>query len=298
MHEGKMIARILLVIAILSTAIYAKSNISLAKTLMRFQGEEYNILLSPRQIVIPGKKKKTRKAINKGYKRAILELKRQVNLRAISLNLKIFTSKGSNLPQYIDKDIKSYELLKKMLEQQVGIREQLFEDKPVSSKTKTAVNKKISVDDIDIDEIGDDVYDISSDSTEVQDESGTMLNISPAETFTTAYVELSEQYNQEVLELYDVVHPFSVNNKPVMKNVHSVFGMAFFPTKYGTIKMMRVYVVLCNINTESQQSVQIIAKEIPNFKWDRNYLYISAATGKMLRQIISGVLGEPFLKLR
>ena len=61
---------------------------------------------------------------------------------------------------------------------------------------------------------------------------------------------------------------------------------------------MRLYIILCNINTETKKSVQIIAKEVPTFKWDRNYLYISAATGKVLRQIVSGVLGEPFLFIK
>ena len=287
--------RLLLIIAILSSGVYAKSNVSLSKVLMRFQGEEYNVLLSPRQIILSGKKAKTRKAINKGYKRAILELKRQVKLRGLDFNLKIFTGRGSNLPQYIDQDIESYVLLKMMLEQQVSIREQLFDESQAKSVTKTNVNERVSVDDIDIGDIGDDAFDISEDEASIEDKSGTMMNISPAEAFTTGYVELSELYNQEVLQLHSAKHPFKIKDKPAMRNVHSVFGMAFFPTKYGSVKMMRVYVVLCNINTETAQSVQIIAKEIPNFKWDRNYLYISAATGKMLRQIVSGVLGEPFL---
>ncbi len=290
--------RLLIVIAILSSAIYAKSNVSLSKVLMRFQGEEYNMLLSPRQIILSGKKKKTRKSINKGYRRAILELKRQVKLRGLDFNLKIFTGRGSNLPQYIDQDIESYELLKRMLEQQVSIREQIFDESLISSESKTVVNKTTSTDDIDIDDIGDDAFDISEDEVSLNNDSGSMMNISPAEAFTSGYLELSELYNQEVLQLHKAEHPFRVNSKPAMKNVHSVFGMAFFPTKYGSIKMMRVYVVLCNINTEQDRNVQIIAKEIPNFKWDRNYLYISAATGKMLRQIVSGVLGEPFLILK
>jgi len=286
--------KFLLAITIFSTSIYAKSNISLSKVLMRFQGEEYNMLLAPQQIVLSGKKKKTKKATNKGYIRAIQELKRQVKLRGMDFNLKMFKKRGSTLPQYIEQDKESYLLLKQMLEQQVSIREQLFDDiatKPSQSTT----NKITSADDIDIDDIGDDAFDISEDEITIENEDGSMLNIRPADAFTTGYIELSEQYNQEVLQLHKVQHPFNVKGKPAMKNVHSVFGMAFFPTKYGSIKMMRVYIVLCNINTESTQSVQIIAKEIPNFKWDRNYLYISAATGKMLRQIVSGVLGEPFL---
>jgi len=282
--------RYIIVVLALVGSLVAKDNVSLSKVLLSFQGEEYNILLSPRQIVLSGKKKKTRKAINKGYKRAILELKRQVALRKVKLNLKIFTAKGSNLPQYQEADIQSYTLLKTMLEQQVSIREQLFDDAELTAATKPTV-ETTSVDDIDID-IDEDAFDISDDEASIANDSGAMMNISPAEAFTTGFIELSEEYNQEVLELYKAEHPFKVNGKPTMKNVHSVFGMAFFPTKYGSVKMMRIYVVLCNINTENAQSVQVIAKEIPNFRWDRNYLYISSATGKLLRQIVSGVLGE------
>lgn len=283
--------RYVLIALLLGMSLNAKSNVSLAKVLLGFQSEEYNVLLSPRQIVMSGKKRKTRKAINKGYKRAIMELKREVKLREVKLNLKIFTARGSNLPQYQDRDINSYTLLKSMLEQQVSIREQIFDTSSGGNIAPTELKKTTSVDDIDMD-IGDDAFDISDDKGEVADsKSGALMNISPAEAFQTGFIELSEQYG-EVLQLHKVLHPFKINGKPKKKNIHSVFGMAFFPTKYGSIHTMRVYVVLCNINTETDKSVQIIAKEIPNFKWDRNRLYISAATGKIIRQIVSGVLGE------
>jgi hypothetical protein len=285
--------RYLVIVFLLITHSFAIENISLSKTLIKFQGDEYNILLAPKMTVTSGQKNKTRKAINKGYIRAISELKRQIKLKDIQCNLKIFTQRGSSLPQYKTQDIQAYKLLKQMLNQQVTIREQLEEEFSKSLKKDVKqLKEKVSVDDIDID-IDDDAFDISDEETQIS-ENNSMLNISPAEAFTTGYIELSELYNQEVLQLYKTLHPFKINSRPMMKHVHSVFGMAFFPTKYGSVKLMRVYIVLATINTEKDKSVQIIAKEIPNFRWDRNYLYINAATGKVLRQIISGILGKTF----
>lgn len=210
-------------------------------------------------------------------------------MRNLQLNLKSFSPKGSNLPEYRKEDAKSYWILKNMLEAQVKFRESL-KDVFTQPKKEPKEEKKgaVTADDIDID-LGDDAFDITDDKADV----GEMQNISPAEIFKTAFIEMSELYNQEVLQLSKALHPFNVKGKPKMKPVHSVFGMAFFPTKDGAVKKMRIYLVLCNINTETPQGVQIIAKEVPEFRWDRNYLYISGATGKVLRQIISGVLGEP-----
>lgn len=258
---------------------------------MKFQGNEYNMLLAPKLVIISKKRPKTEKAIQKGFKRSISETMRQVKLRDIALNLKVFTPQGSNLEQYRDEDTKSYEILKQALNQQITLREALL-DKLTSAKKYNKKTKKNNIDADDIKlEISDDAFDISD------DEITNNLNevISPADAFIGSFVELSELYNNEVLQLHKAKHPFLNNGRPMLKTVHSVFGMAFFPTKYGSIKMMKIYIVLCNINTESEKSMQIIAKEIPNFRWDRNYLYINAATGKMLRQIISGVLGETFL---
>jgi hypothetical protein len=292
-----MFFRVLSIILIFSVAIWGKNNISLSKVLIRFQGGEYNMLLSPKQVVLTGKKKKTRKAINKGYKRAIAELKRQVQIRGMSFNLKIFTSSGSGLPQYEEKDIKTYGILKEMLNQQASIREQLFDEtiQPVQSTQATAT-ATATADSVDMDmDLGDDAFDISDDEASIKKDDGKILNISPAEAFTAGFLELSELYNQSVIQLSKALHPFKIKGRVAMRNVHSVFGIVFFPSKHGSIKQMRMYVVLCNINTENDQSVQIIVKEIPNFKWDRNYLYISAATGKILKQIVSGVLGKPLL---
>lgn len=274
----------LVVVLFLISNLFAIQNISLSKLLMKFQGDEYNVLLAPKLVIVSGRKRKTRKAINIGYIRAIAELKRQLRLRDIHCNIKVFTPAGSNLPQYIEQDKKAYKILKEMLKQQIEISEQL---KVFNTKKAPDLNKKVSANDIDIN-IDDSAFDISSDKATMNNN----LVISPADAFISSFVEMSELYNQQVNELYKVWHPFNINGRPVMKHVHSVFGMAFFPTKYGAIKLMRIYIFLANINTEKNKSVQIIVKEIPNFRWDRNYLYISAATGRILRQIISSVLGE------
>lgn len=283
--------RFVVSIILLTNLLFGVENVSLSKLLIRFQGDEYNMLLAPKQVVVPGRYKKTRKAINKGYKRAVLEIIRLVRMKNLQLNLKSFSPKGSNLPQYIEEDKQSYDILKNMLEAQVKFRESLQDvfQKPVKKEQtkKEESSGSITADDIDVD-IDDSAFDITEDKMDV----GEMENISPAEIFKTAFIEMSELYNQEVLQLSKALHPFNVKGKPKMKPVHSVFGMAFFPTKDGAVKKMRIYIVLCNINTETAQGVQIVAKEIPEFRWDRNYLYISGATGKMLRQIISGVLGE------
>jgi len=283
-----MLRCLILIITALSFSVHAAENVSLSKVLMKFQGDEYNMLLAPKQVVINKKKRKTEKAIQKGFSRSISEVMRQVKLRDIALNLKVFTPRGSNLEQYRDEDTKSYSILKEALNQQVTLREALFDK--LMSKTTNNKASNINVDDIKL-EISDDAFDISDD--EVIDNLNEV--ISPADAFIGSFVELSELYNNEVLQLHKVKHPFLNKGKPNLKPVNSVLGMTFFPTKYGSIKMMKIYVVLCNINTESDKGIQILAKEIPNFRWDGNYLYINAATGKMLRQIISGVLGEAFI---
>ncbi len=286
--------RFLMVWALTFSIALSKENVSLSKILFQFQGSEYNVLVSPKQVVIAGKKKKTRKAVSKGFKRAVLELVRQVKLHKIDFNLKIFTPKGSNLRQYKKQDTRSYYLLKNMLEQQVTIREAIFSEDEINQHSKVKVeniNTKVDADDIDID-LDDSAFDISE---ELVGEVGSMKNVSPSEAFVQNFIEIGEQYNQEIIKLTDVVHPFNVAGKPEMHNINSVFGMAFFPSKYGSIKMIKVYVVLANLNTEKAKSAQIIVKEINPFRWDRNYIFISAETGKVLRQIISSVLGEPFL---
>ncbi len=237
------------------------------------------------------KKKKTKQAVNKGYKRAVSELIRLVKIRDLDLNIKAFKPSGSNLEQYIEQDSQTYSILKDMLIAQVTLSESFKEDEELSAVSES-VNTQVSAKDIDMDmDLGDDAFDITDDKAT----SGSMVNVSPAEAFKTSFVEMSELYNQEVLHLSHALHPFNIKSKPKMKNIHSVFGMAFFPTKKGAIKNMRIYIVLCNINTEQEQSAQIVAKEIDTFRWDRNHLYISGATGKILRQVVSGVLGESFL---
>jgi len=246
-----MLRCLILIITALSFSVHAAENVSLSKVLMKFQGDEYNMLLAPKQVVINKKKRKTEKAIQKGFSRSISEVMRQVKLRDIALNLKVFTPRGSNLEQYRDEDTKSYSILKEALNQQVTLREALFDK--LMSKTTNNKASNINVDDIKL-EISDDAFDISDD--EVIDNLNEV--ISPADAFIGSFVELSELYNNEVLQLHKVKHPFLNKGKPNLKPVNSVLGMTFFPTKYGSIKMMKIYVVLCNINTESDKGIQIL----------------------------------------
>ena len=278
--------RIFLILLLSLNALFAIPNISLTRTLLQFQGKEYNLLLFPAYIVTDGKKRKTKRAIRKGFARGVSELMRQINLRGIDVHLKAFSPKGSNLPQYLTQDKEAYKLLKHMIEMQVKIRSDLEDQMQDVTPTNNEINTKVNVDDIELD---DNAFDISD-----ADISTNNTVITPEKAFINSYIELCELYNSQVLELYKALHPFNIKGKPVKKRVHSLFGMAFFPTKLGSIHMMRIYIILVNINTESAQSVQIIVKDIPNFEWDRNYLYISAATGKIIRQIIAGVVGKTF----
>lgn len=276
-----------------TSLMFGAENVSLSKLLIKFQGNEYNVLLAPKHIVLNSKGRKTRKAINKGYKRAVSELIRLVAMRDLDLNIKNFKPTGSNLKQYVEQDSQSFQILKEMLISQVTLSESINFDESQSKTSTQDISTAVSAEDIDVDmDFGDDAFDISEEKVS---SAGSMSNISPAEAFRSSFIELSELYNQQVLQLYNAKHPFNVKGVAKMKPVHSVFGMAFFPSKEGSVKTMRLYIVLCNINTEENQSVQIIAKEVKAFRWDRNHLYISGATGKILRQIVSGVLGESFL---
>ena len=262
---------------------YGLQNVSLSRLLLRFKGNEYNMLLAPKEVVVAGKKRKTRKAINRGYKRAIREIMRQLYLRKLDFNIKAFGPNGSNVKEYQEEDKEAYKILKEMLKTQINLRGQIFSSIP---KENTPIKTKTTADDIDLD-IGDDAFDISQEKT-------SNMAVSPADAFRESFIELSELYNQQVLELYKALHPFNVKGKTVKKRVNSVFGMAFFPDKDGSVHIIKIYLFLGIINSESQNPVQIIVKEIPNFIWERNALYISGATGKVLRQLISNILGESF----
>jgi len=281
---------ILVLFLILATS-HAKTNVSLSKLLLKFQGDEYNILVAPEYIVTAGKKKKkTNKAIKKGFNRSLKEVMRLVRQKELELNIKGFSKRGSGLPQYEDADIETYHLLKDMLKAQVILEEAFKEDADIQAVSNTDMEASVSSDDIDID-IDDSAFDISDDVAQT----GSMIDVSPEDTFKSSFRDIEEVYQgPDTLYMYQVLHPFNMGGEPKMKNIHSVFGMAFFPTKNGALKNMRIYIILSNIKTE-EDGAQIIAKEIKEFRWDRNHLFISGATGRVLRQVISGVLGEPFL---
>jgi len=262
---------------------YGLQNVSLSKLLLKFKGDEYNMLLAPKEVILAGKKRKTRKQINRGYKRAIREIMRQLYLRKLDFNIKAFGPNGSNVKEYQEEDKEAYKILKEMLKVQINLRKQIFTDTPSDN---TPIKTKTTAGNIDFD-IGDDAFDIS-------EEKNSNMVVSPADAFKESFIELSELYNQQVLELYKALHPFNIKGKTVKKRVNSIFGMAFFPDIDGSIHIIKIYLILGIINSESEKSVQIIVKEIPSFIWDRNALYISGATGKVLRQLISNILGESF----
>jgi hypothetical protein len=289
--------RLLVLTFFSASMLFGLQNTSLAKRLIGFQGDQYNVLLAPKQIVVTGKKKKTRKAINKGYKRAVSEMIRQLRLRGMDVNFKGFhPSLGDpRLPQYMDQDVESYTILDNLMAAQITVKEAYQDDAQMKqSSTEVSSTVQVSADDIDLD-IDDSAFDISEETVQTKTSSGAIAPVNAKDAFRDAFREMSEQYNQEVLSFADVVHPFAVEGEPKMLNVHSVFGMGFFPTKNGAVKQIKIYVILCIINTEEADSVEIILKPIPTFRWDRNYLYISGATGKILRMIVSQVLGEPLL---
>ncbi len=277
------------------TLSFALQNTSLAKRLIGFQGDQYNMLLAPPKIVTTGHQRKTRKAIYKGFKRAISEMIRQLRLRGKDVNIKGFMKEGKGaLPQYQDADARTFEILDELMSVQITVKE-AFQDDEEMKKSSTQVSQtvKVSADDIDLD-IDDSAFDISDEKVEKKTGAGVQI-VDAKDAFKDAFKELSEGYGQDVLRFSDVKHPFLVKGEPKMLNVHSVFGMGFFPTKNGAIKQIKIYVILCLINTEEDDSVEIIVKPVPTFRWDRNHLYISGATGKILRMIVSQVLGEPLL---
>ena len=285
-----MIKKLLLINILIFTHLFAIENISLSKTLLRFQGSEYNMLLFPKQIIVEGRKRRTKRAINEGYIRAIQELIRTIRIKGFDVNIKAFNENGSNIPQYQREDQETYRILNNIMRSLVQVRTRIKDQ--ISTQPQ---NQTINIQAQD-QNFGDDAFDISSDN---------LINnqnriLSPAEIFKQGFVDLSRQYNNQVERLSDVFHPFNARDGRVaMKHVHSVFGIAYFPiTETGRRKMISMYIVLANINTETRQSVQIVVKEIPKFQWDRNYLYINAASGKVIRQIISNVLGEPLLIIK
>lgn len=281
--------KILILLGITVVCSYANSlgNISLAKVLNKYRGSEYSVLLMPQSTITSGRGDRVKEEVQKGYVRSVAELMRQVELRNIKLNLKVFSPDGSNLPQYIEQDKKAYSLLKDLLDKQVAIKDSILKD---FKDVKDNLGSKTSADSIGLDEIDDSAYDVSK-------QKSSFKGVSPNDLFVDAFIQLSEPYNNgKVTNISKAKHPYlSASGTSVMKNVQSIYGMAFFPEKKGSIHFIKIYLVIGIIKTEEKDEVQVVVKETPLFRWDKNALYITGASGKILRQLIAGALGETFL---
>jgi len=259
-------------------------NVSLSKTLSSFNNDEYNVFLTPPVLTMSKKSRKTKKAIIRGYLRAQAELQRDVYLHNIKFNLKEFSLKSPS-----QRDRTAAQELLNMLTAELQILETNSNTPKVSLKeeAKTA----LSADGLDALAPSDDAMDMTQD-TNNESQSGESI-------FISAFQQIGEMYDPDARKKYlaDYLFPFNVNGNIEKKKVNSVIGFAFFPTNYGRVKLMKIYIIVVNLNTEEKQKVTIIAKRIPekgSFVWNRNYLYIAGNTGKVLRQIISDVLGKTF----
>lgn len=230
----KLISTIILFYMFSYTTIQADSTIS--NIWNSFTQKEYNILLAPSAIrTVEGKQ---RKSINKVYKKVLKELVRQDKMKNIELNLKVFSAKrGGGLEQFKDADIKSYYILKNMLERQVY----LYTGEDIPSEIKD-----------------EDSFDF--DFSLIDEPSVKKTIPKQTEIFSSSFMELSELYNQEVIELNNAKHPFRVKGDPVMKRVDAILGLYFHAIND---KEVQVTIVFNDIDKNSGDVRSIIKRITP-----------------------------------
>ena len=100
-----------------------------------------------------------------------------------------------------------------------------------------------------------------------------------------AILKLGKLYTNEDMEWVGDAkfHPF--NNDELVK-LNGIYGMIFIPTVRGRTHTIAIRMYLIDVNDDGK-SVTVMRKIVKEFPWYRNPRYISAVTGRLLKEILS-----------
>jgi len=280
------------IISLLCSISFAITNSTLSKTFSKFRGDEYNLLVAPSYISKGGKR--TKRAIMEGFFDAIDEVKGIVKRNNINALLKEFPGPDekeesvSNIsPSYIHYfqiDKQMYELLKEL------IKTLSENDRTISTTIKKDKSMNSESNSLDTGDNLDDFQDISEQTITTSDG-----QISTEEIFINQIRKLSKNYlpNEDInsINLSDLSHPFIIGNSYEWKKINGLFGIAFYPQKRGSLKVLGMDIILIHINSELKDRANVIIRNIKPFSWHRNSALIAGRINKTLKQIISQALG-------
>ena len=300
---------LLLAVFILPAPAFSATNIAMSQFLNDIRGSSFNLLIAKPHIVDVRNSKRRRRAIENGFKKEIRNM--EILLRRLKLNAKLrLPGILNDIPQYYQNDKVAGDRLYKLIELQTTMWEsKLTEDIAIKGDKKEDTTEAGLSDDIGADiDFDTDIIETTDDKHVLNDQA-----VTPGKVANDIFIEVGDNYaglfgGQKVNRfidggmkevtlkggiqtLQDIYAPYRNNSGlPVPLPLHAVFGSAFKPDKMGAIHVMRLYVFVI-VNDPETERVRVAAKPVPNFRWDRNEYYISAATGSVLRAIFSEALG-------
>jgi len=313
MHEKSINAiKKLALLAVLLVPVQAHSatNIAMSQFLNDIRGSSFNLLIAKPHIIDVRNSRRRKKAINNGFKKEIRNM--EILLRKLKLNAKLrLPGVLNDIPHYYANDKVAGDKLYELIKVQTNLWETKLTEEIVIKKDKKAAAPE---EDGLADDIGADI-DFDTDIIETTDDE-LVLNdkaVTPGKVANDFFLDIGFNYAplfggmqvQRFMEggmktvtlkggiqtLQDIYAPYRGDKGlPVPLPLHAVFGSAFLPDKMGAIHVMRLYVFVI-VNDPETEKVRVAAKPVPNFRWDRNEYYISAATGSVLRAIFSEALG-------
>ena len=294
MYEGEKMRKVLMFILFLSYS-FAVPSLTLSRTFSHFRGDEYNLLIAPPYISKGGKR--TKQAIMEGFFDAVDEVRGIIKRNDINALLKEFPApdtpddKVANIsPSYT----KFFDVDKKMYDELKDLIHTLSEnDRKVSriiAQQENSVNDNNNSNSLDTGDDMDDFEDISEESIASSDK-----QISTEDVFINKIRKLTKEYfpDKDVhsINLSELPHPFIVGNTYKKKHISGLFGIAFYPQKRGSLKVLGMDILLIHINTELDNRATVIIRNIKPFAWHRNPALIAGRINATLKQIISQALG-------
>ena len=118
------------------------------------------------------------------------------------------------------------------------------------------------------------------------------LKSATEDTFIRLAMIYSRNRNNDISSINSVgdARFYTYSHRDLVK-LNAIYGMVFTPTLQGRTYIMAIRLYLINVN-EDGRSVTIMRKDVKNFIWYRNPRYISAVTGRLLREILAQGTGR------
>lgn len=271
---------------------FATQNKSLQSLLGIYRNSDFNLLIAPPNMIVSANKKRTRSAIIKGYADAYRLLRRELIKRKMSAaiampgvnqrsKIKACKRRGSNA-EVCDE-------LRKLLEEETVFYSDILKI-PLNKEELGEESSASSEDD-------EDNLDIGLDDFVVADDDDVKNGADPRELFLNRLLAIGSIYQPDA----DLIHAKQVKalfpglfGKKKLSNVHAVFGLTFFPTIQASQKMMKMYIFLFTVNTESKSNdlgVTVSFRPIKPYNWHRRASFISGRTGSAIRKLLNEITG-------